>query len=136
MRDQLPKVLRFLSYFPSVLSLIFLLCGFAYAVAAISANDNSGYAALFLGCIFLVCFVGKEIADAKLKKLRHGINPLYVIKKNPANLDAQVTMLMSEGYGVKSKTDTTAHLEKKPYLSILTVMLLFLFVIIQTHVFL
>ncbi len=136
MREQLPKMLRYLSYFPSILSLIFLIFSFGYGVVAIDVKDNVGYVSLFLSFIFLISFVGKEIADVKLKKLRHGINPLYVVKKNPANLDAQVTMLMSEGYGVKSKTETTAHMEKKPYLSVLTVIVLFLFGIIPGVIYL
>lgn len=71
-----------------------------------------------------MALVAKSVADGRIKKLRHGINPLYLVKKYPRNLEAQVNDLMNQKYEVIEKTSTTAHLEKKPYFSVITAIFL------------
>lgn len=125
MKEQLPKFLQYFYPVPAILSLIVCFVSFFLMVGA-SSNTGSVffYLMLLLTIVSFVALVAKSIADGKVKKLRHGINPLYLMKKYPGNLEAQVSDLMNQKYEVKEKTSTTAHLEKKPYFSVITAIFL------------
>jgi|GEM_PF-2101716 len=125
MKEQLPKFLQYFYPIPAILSLIVCFISFFLMIGA-SANTNSlaFYLSLLVTIVSFVALVAKRIADGKIKKLRRGINPLYLVKKYPGNIEAQITDLINQKYEVKEKTTTSARLEKKPHFSVITAIFL------------
>jgi hypothetical protein len=125
MKEQLPKFLQYFFPIPSIISLfVFLLFLFLTAVASSVTNKLTFYIFILITIVSFVALIAKSIADGKMKKFRNGINPLYLVKKYPNNLEGQINDLLNQKYEVKEKTVATAHVEKKPYFSLITAIFL------------
>ena len=130
MKEQLNPILRFFYFIPISVSIVLF---FVFLFLSISAADNSPLFALF-SFLTIFCFIaifGKNMANNKIQKLKLGLNPAYLIKKYPKNLEQQVNFLIqNEKFQLVDKTETTARLERKPSFSILSAIVFFLLGII------
>lgn len=127
MREQLPKVLQYFYLVPWWLSFILGWLTFIFAIAGYKTDPAISLNVLLLSFVFLILFIGKSLADSKIKKLRLGKNPLYLLKKCPNNLDGQVKELEKQKFRIITQTKTTAQFEKNPYFSWISLIVLFLF---------
>ncbi|KKR09415.1 MAG: hypothetical protein UT38_C0031G0003 [Microgenomates group bacterium GW2011_GWA2_39_19] len=127
MKEQLPKFLQYFYPIPSLISLIVGFIAFIVAIDASSKNNQPLFlTALIIAILSLVALIAKVIGDGKIKKLKLGINPSYLVKKHPHDLEAQISYLLNQKFELKDKTSDTAHLEKRPYFSVITAIVLFL----------
>src|SRR3989338_953300 len=134
MRKQLPKFLQYFYPIPSVVSCFIAFVGIIFTSA--STKSTEFYPFLILTILATVALIAKIIADGKIKKLRTGINPLYLVEKYHKDLDAQCNDLINQKYELKEKTSTTAHFEKRPYFSVITAIFLFLLGVLPGVVYL
>lgn len=145
MKKQIPIYLQIPSLIPSsILFIVLIIDGFFLLISfgQISAVENPPILDILtfflIIIIFLLSFatlILNKIANSKLNKFRHGVNPLYIVEKNPKNLTAQISQLLNEKYEIKNQTESTAILERKQKLSILTALFLGIFGIIPGAIY-
>lgn len=121
MKEQLPKPLQFVYPIPDiVIVLTTIVSAFFMLVTVDGENRLSFYGVVLVFILSIVAIIGKNMATSKLKKIRNGVNPLYLITKHKMDLDGQIKDLLDQGYEIKEATSKTAHMERKAPFSVIS----------------